>query len=65
MHGFLPSAHYEEIYVVDARFYSKYTTGMTIPEFIEEHGIQELVFLFYMEDVNWTKFMNGVESHLN
>lgn len=57
--------HYEEIYVVDARFYSKYTTGMTIPEFIEEHGIQELVFLFYMEDVNWTKFMNGVESHLN
>lgn len=57
--------HYEEIYVVDARFYSKYTTGLTIPEFIEKHGIQELVFLFYMEDVNWTKFMQGVEGHLN
>lgn len=56
--------HYEEIYVVDARFYSKKATGMTIPEFIEKHGIQELVFLFYMEDVNWAKFMNGVESHL-
>lgn len=56
--------HYEEIYVVDARFYSKYATGQTIPEFIQEHGIQEMVFLFYMEDVNWTKFMNGVESHL-
>ena len=57
--------HYEEIFVEDASFYINYTTGMTIPEFIEEHGIQELVFLFYMEDVNWTKFMNGVESHLN
>ncbi|HOQ75866.1 MAG TPA: DHHW family protein [Thermoclostridium sp.] len=57
--------HYEEIYVVDARFYSKSSTGLNIPQFIEKYGIQELVFLFYMEDVNWTKFMNGVENHLN
>jgi len=56
--------HYEEIYVVDARFYSKSSTGLTIPQFIEKYGIQEMVFLFYMEDVNWTKFMNGVENHL-
>jgi hypothetical protein len=56
--------HYEEIYVVDARFYSKSSTGLNIPQFIEKYGIQELVFLFYMEDVNWAKFMNGVENHL-
>jgi len=57
--------HYEEIYVVDARFYSKSFTGMNILEFIEHHGIDEVVFLFYMEDVNWTKFMQGVEKLLN
>jgi hypothetical protein len=58
-------SHYEEIYVVDARFYNKYATGLTIPEFIREYEISELLFLFYMEDVNWTKFMNGVEGHLD
>lgn len=57
--------HYEEIYVVDARFYNKSVTGMNIPEFIEHHGIEEVLFLFYMEDVNWTKFMQGVEKLLN
>jgi hypothetical protein len=51
--------------VVDARFYNKYATGLTIPEFIREYEISELLFLFYMEDVNWTKFMNGVEGHLD
>lgn len=56
--------HYEEIYVVDARFYSKAVTKQSIPEFVQANGIQEVLFLFYMEDVNWTKFMNGVEKHL-
>lgn len=57
-------SHYEEIYVVDARFYNKDVTGMNIPEFIEKYDIGEMVFMFYMEDVNWTSFMQNVEKHL-
>lgn len=56
--------HYEEIYVVDARFYNKDVTGFNILQFMEEYDIPELVFMFYMEDVNWTAFMNNVEKHL-
>lgn len=56
--------HYEEIYVVDSRFYSINVTGKTITEFIADHGINELLFVIYMEDVNWHKFMNGVENLL-
>ena len=56
--------HYEEIYVVDARFYNQDVTGLNIPEFMDEYDISELVFMFYMEDVNWTTFMNNVENHL-
>lgn len=56
--------HYEEIYVVDARFYSINSTGKNIIEFIHDHDINELVFVFYMEDVNWHKFMTGVENLL-
>ncbi|HHY63552.1 MAG TPA: hypothetical protein GX501_00750 [Clostridiaceae bacterium] len=56
--------HYEEIYVVDSRFYSKYSTGKNIVEFIEDNGINEVLFCIYMEDVNWQKFMNGVENLL-
>lgn len=56
--------NYEEIYVVDSRFYSKYSTGKTIVEFIRDNGINEVLFCIYMEDVNWQKFMNGVENLL-
>lgn len=56
--------HYEEIYVVDARFYSIKATGKTIVEFAHDKGIDELLFVIYMEDVNWRKFMSGVESLL-
>jgi hypothetical protein len=56
--------HYEEIYVVDARFYNIDVTGKNIVEFIEDKGINELLFVIYMEDVNWHKFMQGVENLL-
>ncbi len=56
--------HYEEIYVVDARFYSIKATGKNIVEFAHDKGIDELLFVIYMEDVNWHKFMSGVESLL-
>lgn len=56
--------HYEEIYVVDARFYSIKATGKNITQFVEDNEIDEVLFLIYMEDVNWHKFMNGVENLL-
>lgn len=56
--------HYEEIYVVDARFYNINVTGKNIVQFIEDKGINELLFVIYMEDVNWHKFMQGVENLL-
>jgi hypothetical protein len=59
---FLP--HYEEIYIIDSRFYSTAHTKMNIPQFIEHHGIQEVVFVQYMEDVNWAEFMQTVRNLL-
>ncbi|MGI6085549.1 MAG: DHHW family protein [Acetivibrionales bacterium] len=56
--------HYEEIYVVDSRFYNKNLTSKNIVEFIKDNGINEVVFCIYMEDVNWHKFMSGVENML-
>lgn len=56
--------HYEEIYVVDSRFYNISLTGKNIVEFVHDNGINEVVFCIYMEDVNWHKFMNGVENLL-
>jgi hypothetical protein len=56
--------HYEEIYIVDPRFYTINATGKNIVEFVEEKGINEVVFCIYMEDVNWYKFMNSVENLL-
>ncbi len=56
--------HYEEIYVVDSRFYSISFTGKNIVEFVKDNGINEVLFTIYMEDVNWHKFMNGVENLL-
>lgn len=58
-------SHYEEIYIVDARFYNKNVTGKNIIEFIEDNKIDEVLFCIYMEDVNWHKFMSGVEGLLN
>jgi len=59
---FLP--HYEEIYIIDSRFYSTANTKMNIPQFIEHHGIQEVAFIHYMEDVNWAEFMQTVRNLL-
>lgn len=56
--------HYEEIYVVDSRFYSISATGKNIVQFVKDHGINEVLFVIYMEDVNWHKFMNSVENLL-
>lgn len=56
--------HYEEIYVVDSRFYNKSLTGKNIVEFVKDNGINEVIFCIYMEDVNWHKFMSGVENML-
>jgi hypothetical protein len=56
--------HYEEIYVVDPRFYSIKTTGKSITQFIGEKGINEVLFCIYMEDANWHKFMSSVENLL-
>ena len=55
--------HYQEIYVVDSRFYNMSLTGNII-DFINDNGINELVFCIYMEDVNWSDFMHGVERLL-
>lgn len=57
-------SHYEEIYVVDSRFYNKSLTGKSIEEFVNDNGINEVLFCIYMEDVNWHKFMSGVENML-
>lgn len=54
--------HYEEIYVVDSRFYSIGAAGGNILQFIEKNEINEVLFVNYMENVNWHKFMEGVEA---
>jgi hypothetical protein len=57
-------SHYEEIYIIDSRFYSSKLTDMSVPEFINHYGIQEAAFVQYMEDVNWAEFMQRVRSLL-
>ncbi|NLM23106.1 MAG: hypothetical protein GX210_03325 [Firmicutes bacterium] len=52
--------HYQEIYVVDSRFYSIGATGKNILQFIQDKAIGEVLFLHYMENVNWPQFMEGV-----
>lgn len=54
--------HYEEIYIVDSRFFSIGAAGKNIIQFIEDNGINEVLFMHYMEDVNWHKFMEGVQA---
>ena len=56
--------HYEEIYIVDSRFYNMNLTKKNIVEFVEDNGINEVVFCIYMEDVNWHKYMSSVENML-
>lgn len=56
--------HYEEIYVVDPRFYNMNLTKKNIVEFVKDNQINELVFCIYMEDVNWYEFMGSVEGLL-
>lgn len=56
--------HYEEIYIVDSRFYSISAAGKNIVQFIQDNKINEVLFETYMENVNWHKFMNGVEKLL-
>jgi len=60
---FLP--HYEEIYVIDARFYNSAFTKMGVPQFVNHYGIQEVAIINYMEDVNWPEFMQKVRNLLN
>lgn len=60
---FLP--HYEEIYIIDARFYDSSFTKMGVPQFVEHYGIQEVAIMNYMEDVNWAEFMQKVRNLLN
>ena len=55
-------SHYEEVFIVDPRFYNKNIAGKDIIQFIEDNGINEVVFCIYMEDVNWNKFMSSVEN---
>ncbi len=54
--------HYEEIYIVDSRFFSIGAAGKNIIQFIEDNRINEVLFMHYMEDVNWHKFMEGVQA---
>ena len=56
--------HYEEIYIVDSRFYSAAAAGKDILQFIRDNRINEVLFINYMENVNWRKFMEGVRAHL-
>ncbi|OPZ94442.1 MAG: hypothetical protein BWY74_00566 [Firmicutes bacterium ADurb.Bin419] len=53
--------HYEEIYVVDPRFYDITIHGNLI-DFIGSKGINEILFVNYMEDVNSRDFMESVEN---
>ena len=48
--------------MVDSRFYSTAAAGKDILQFIRDNRIEELLFMQYMEDVNWRKFMEGVEA---
>lgn len=54
--------HYEEIYVVDPRFYDFDTIEMNVIDFIGSKGINEVLFVNYMENVNSKEFMSSVES---
>lgn len=57
--------HYEEIYVIDPRFYDFNTSEKSISDFIEAKGVNELLFVNYMENVNYRDFMLTLEGLIN
>jgi hypothetical protein len=57
--------HYEEIYVVDPRFYDYNTSEKNVVDFIEAKGINEVLFINYMENVNYKDFMLSLERLVN
>ncbi|NLL04660.1 MAG: hypothetical protein GX270_02460 [Clostridiaceae bacterium] len=57
--------HYEEIYVIDPRFYDFNTSEKNIADFIESKGINEVLFVNYMENVNYREFMLSLEGLIN
>lgn len=57
--------HYEEIYVIDPRFYDFNTSEKNAAEFIEAKGINEVLFINYMEDVNYKDYMLSLEELIN
>ena len=54
--------HYEEIYVIDPRFYDFNTSEKNAADFIESKGINEVLFVSYMEDVNYKEYMQSLEE---
>lgn len=54
--------HYEEIYVIDPRFYDFNTIGMDVIDFIHNKGINELLFVNYMENVNYKEYMHSLDN---
>jgi|LSQX01.3.fsa_nt_gb hypothetical protein len=54
--------HYEEIYVIDPRFYDFNTSEKNISDFIESREINELLFVNYMENVNYREFMLSLKG---
>ncbi|NMB33255.1 MAG: hypothetical protein GX992_03310 [Clostridium sp.] len=54
--------HYEEIYVVDPRFYDFNTAESNLIDFIEAKGVNEVLFVNYMENVNYKEFMLSLEE---
>lgn len=57
--------HYEEIYVIDPRFYDFNTSEKNVGDFIESKGVNEVLFVNYMENVNYRDFMLSLEILIN
>ena len=54
-----------KIYVVDPRFYDYNTSEKNVVDFIEAKGINEVLFINYMENVNYKDFMLSLERLVN
>lgn len=57
--------HYEEIYVIDPRFYDFNTSEKNVVDFIEAKDVNEVLFVNYMENVNYRDFMLSLERLIN
>jgi hypothetical protein len=57
--------HYEEIYVLDPRFYDFNTSEKNVADFVESKGINEVLFVNYMENVNYKEYMQSLEELIN